>query len=225
MSSNRELITQKLENMLAELEGKEFDKDSIAAVVVDITTVKRLCQQLQDLNNGEFDFQLKKQTQKDLVGYQQRTSEVGKRLDQVKRQIEKDRLEMERSELLQPPQNGDYRYGQQQQQQQSASSVQQSYQQSPGELNQRIQDSVNRSMVMVDQYIEMGNASLDRIRQQGFTLKNAQRKVYDVANQLGVSNETIRWMERRTTEDKWIFWGGVLITSIIVFIVLYYVVF
>lgn len=32
-------------------------------------------------------------------------------------------------------------------------------------------------------------------------------------------------MERRTTEDKWIFWGGVLITSIIVFIVLYYVVF
>ncbi|KAI3648562.1 hypothetical protein MP228_006416 [Amoeboaphelidium protococcarum] len=225
MSSNRELITQKLENMLAELEGKEFDKDSIAAVVVDITTVKRLCQQLQDLNNGEFDFQLKKQTQKDLVEYQQRTSEVGKRLDQVKRQIEKDRLEMERSELLQPPQNCDYRYSQQQQQQQSASSMQQSYQQSPGELNQRIQDSVNRSMVMVDQYIEMGNASLDRIRQQGFTLKNAQRKVYDVANQLGVSNETIRWMERRTTEDKWIFWGGVLITSIIVFIVLYYVVF
>ncbi|KAI3648090.1 hypothetical protein MP228_005944 [Amoeboaphelidium protococcarum] len=225
MSSNRELVTQKLENMLAELEGKEFDKDSIAAVVVDITTVKRLCQQLQDLNNGEFDFQLKKQTQKDLAGYQQRTSEVGKRLDQVKRQIEKDSLEMERSELLQPPQNGDYRYGQQQQQQQSPSSVQQSYQQSPGELNQRIQDSVNRSMVMVDQYIEMGNASLDRIRQQGFTLKNAQRKVYDVANQLGVSNETIRWMERRTTEDKWIFWGGVLITSIIVFIVIYYVIF
>lgn len=29
--------------MLAELEGKEFDKDSIAAVVVDITTIKRLC--------------------------------------------------------------------------------------------------------------------------------------------------------------------------------------
>jgi hypothetical protein len=42
-------------------------------------------------------------------------------------------------------------------------------------------------------------------------LKGTQKRLYGVANTLGVSGETIRMVERRAKADKWIFWGGVLV--------------
>lgn len=32
-----------------------------------------------------------------------------------------------------------------------------------------------------------------------------------------------RWIERRTSEDKWVFWGGVVITLIVMYYVLRWV--
>lgn len=37
-------------------------------------------------------------------------------------------------------------------------------------------------------------------------LKGTQRRLYSVANTLGVSGDTIRMVERRARQDKWIFW-------------------
>ena len=42
-------------------------------------------------------------------------------------------------------------------------------------------------------------------------LKNTQRKLYSVANTLGISRDTIRMVERRAMQDKWIFYTGVVV--------------
>jgi len=42
-------------------------------------------------------------------------------------------------------------------------------------------------------------------------LKGTQRRLYSVANTLGVSGDTIRMVERRAKQDKWIFWAGVVV--------------
>lgn len=36
-------------------------------------------------------------------------------------------------------------------------------------------------------------------------------RLYSVGNTLGISGDTIRMIERRAREDKWIFWTGVVV--------------
>lgn len=62
----------------------------------------------------------------------------------------------------------------------------------------------------LDEYIARGQAVLGDLGSQREMLKNTQKRLYSVANTLGVSGDTIRMIERRTKEDKWIFWAGVI---------------
>ncbi len=71
--------------------------------------------------------------------------------------------------------------------------------------------SSQRTESTLDQYIQQGQAVLNDLEIQKGTLKNVQKKMYSVANTLGVSGNTIRMIERRAREDKWIFWAGVVI--------------
>lgn len=63
----------------------------------------------------------------------------------------------------------------------------------------------------LDEYIARGQAVLGDLGTQREMLKGTQKRLYSVANTLGVSGDTIRMIERRTREDKWIFWAGVVI--------------
>ncbi|KAI3319456.1 V-snare-domain-containing protein [Xylariaceae sp. AK1471] len=63
----------------------------------------------------------------------------------------------------------------------------------------------------LDDYIARGQAVLGDLGAQRDMLKNTQRRLYSVANTLGVSGDTIRMIERRAKQDKWIFWAGVII--------------
>jgi golgi SNAP receptor complex member 2 len=63
----------------------------------------------------------------------------------------------------------------------------------------------------LDEYIARGQAVLGDLGTQREMLKGTQKKLYSVANTLGVSGDTIRMIERRAREDKWIFWAGVVI--------------
>ncbi|TGJ75886.1 hypothetical protein E0Z10_g10947 [Xylaria hypoxylon] len=63
----------------------------------------------------------------------------------------------------------------------------------------------------LDDYIARGQAVLGDLGAQRDMLKNTQRRLYSVANTLGVSGDTIRMIERRAKQDKWIFWAGVAI--------------
>ncbi len=68
-----------------------------------------------------------------------------------------------------------------------------------------------RAESTLDQYIQQGQAVLNDLEIQKGTLKNVQKKMYSVANTLGVSGNTIRMIERRAREDKWIFGAGVVV--------------
>ncbi|KAL2106047.1 hypothetical protein VUR80DRAFT_7392 [Thermomyces stellatus] len=63
----------------------------------------------------------------------------------------------------------------------------------------------------LDEYIARGQAVLSDLGQQREVLKGTQRRLYSVANTLGVSGDTIKMVERRAREDKWIFGAGVVV--------------
>ncbi|GKT59809.1 vesicle transport V-SNARE protein [Colletotrichum tofieldiae] len=63
----------------------------------------------------------------------------------------------------------------------------------------------------LDEYIARGQAVLGDLGTQREMLKNTQKRLYSVGNTLGISGDTIRMIERRAKEDKWIFWAGVII--------------
>lgn len=63
----------------------------------------------------------------------------------------------------------------------------------------------------LDEFLDRGRAVLGDLGQQREMLKGTQRRLYGVANTLGISGDTIRMVERRASQDKWIFWGGVVV--------------
>lgn len=50
----------------------------------------------------------------------------------------------------------------------------------------------------IDQYIAIGRASLENLVEQRGILKGTQKRLRDAANTLGLSRETISWVESRT---------------------------
>jgi len=74
----------------------------------------------------------------------------------------------------------------------------------------------------LDEFLDRGRAVLADLGQQREVLKGTQRRLYSVANTLGVSGDTIRKVERRAKQDKWIFWGGVLVFFLFCWLVLHF---
>ncbi len=74
----------------------------------------------------------------------------------------------------------------------------------------------------LDDYIARGQAVLGDLGQQREILKSTQRRLYSVGNTLGISGDTIRMIERRAMQDKWIFGGGVVVFVVFVWLVLHY---
>ncbi|KAF2479773.1 hypothetical protein BDY17DRAFT_45443 [Neohortaea acidophila] len=72
----------------------------------------------------------------------------------------------------------------------------------------------------LDEYIQRGQAVLGDLGDQREVLKNTQRKLYNIGTTLGISGDTIRMVERRAKQDKWIFGGGVLVFIVFVYFVL-----
>ena len=74
----------------------------------------------------------------------------------------------------------------------------------------------------VDEMMETGSNILSSFRQQGSTLKGVHRKVLDMANSLGLSNNVLRLIERRTEQDWVILVVGMVVTCIVMYFVWYY---
>ena len=73
--------------------------------------------------------------------------------------------------------------------------------------------SLVRSQRMVGEYLASGQTALASLADQRQRLKGVQRRVLDIANIMGVSNSLLRMSERRTTVDKLIVYGGMLLIS------------
>ncbi|CAI4213163.1 unnamed protein product [Parascedosporium putredinis] len=75
----------------------------------------------------------------------------------------------------------------------------------------REQNFFSNTNSALDDYIARGQAVLGDLGQQREMLKNTQKRLYSVANTLGISGDTIKMIERRAREDKWIFAAGAIV--------------
>nr|CAD7423973.1 unnamed protein product [Timema monikensis] len=68
--------------------------------------------------------------------------------------------------------------------------------------------------------LQSGAGILENLRDQRSTLKGAHRRLYDIANTLGLSNTTMRLIERRAYQDKFILLGGMLVTTFLITLII-----
>ncbi|KAF9988075.1 protein transport protein bos1 [Modicella reniformis] len=86
----------------------------------------------------------------------------------------------------------------------------------------RERDFAQRTGAQLDDMLNQGRAALDDLFHQRTSLKSTQRKILDAANTLGLSRNVIQLIERRSTEDKWIFYAGVIITLLAMWAIIHY---
>ncbi|KAF8536668.1 synaptobrevin [Trichophaea hybrida] len=84
----------------------------------------------------------------------------------------------------------------------------------------RERDFLSRTDTQLDEFLDRGRAVLADLSDQRDMLKNTQKRLYSVANTLGISGDTIRMIERRAMQDKWIFWGCVVTFFVFCYFVL-----
>ncbi|KAG2209934.1 hypothetical protein INT47_003369 [Mucor saturninus] len=75
----------------------------------------------------------------------------------------------------------------------------------------------------LDEFIGQAQTLLENLTDQHSILKKTQKKILDTANYLGVSQNTIRYIERRSAQDKWIFYGGMILTVLIIWAIIHYI--
>ncbi|PSN40671.1 Golgi SNAP receptor complex member 2 [Blattella germanica] len=83
-------------------------------------------------------------------------------------------------------------------------------------------DSLKNANRGMDDVLQSGAGILENLRDQRMTLKGAHRRLYDIANTLGLSNTTMRLIERRAYQDKFVLLGGMLFTCFVIAAIIYY---
>jgi len=75
--------------------------------------------------------------------------------------------------------------------------------------------SFQRSIALVEQMKDVGSSVLGMLSSQKETIQGARRRVLDIGLMLGVSQSTIRMIERRNIIDRAIVYGGMLLVSML----------
>lgn len=88
--------------------------------------------------------------------------------------------------------------------------------------NLQHQQSLVNANKNTDSLLQIGSTMLSNIRDQGMTMKSTQLRIRNIANALALSNTTMRLIEKRVKEDKYVLLGGMGVTLVIIFIVIYY---
>ncbi|KAF8070549.1 golgi SNAP receptor complex member bos1 [Lyophyllum atratum] len=71
----------------------------------------------------------------------------------------------------------------------------------------------------LDEFLAQGREVLDNLVDQRNMLKGTQRRLLDTANTLGLSRNVIGWIERRSTQDMYIFIAGAIFTFFCFFMI------
>ena len=74
----------------------------------------------------------------------------------------------------------------------------------------------------VDEMLSSGGNILSSLRNQRELLKGARTKMISIGSTLGLSDHTMRLIERRLQEDKWVMLGGMFVTLVIIGLVIYF---
>jgi len=74
----------------------------------------------------------------------------------------------------------------------------------------------------LDAFIAQGRAVLDDLVDQRNVLRGTKKRLVDAANTLGMSRDVISWIERRSTQDMYIFVVGAIFTFFCFYLILRY---
>nr|CAG4651421.1 EOG090X0GIP [Simocephalus serrulatus]SVE94573.1 EOG090X0GIP [Simocephalus serrulatus] len=80
-------------------------------------------------------------------------------------------------------------------------------------------NGIHRSL---DDIWETGTAVLDGLRTQRGVFKKAHRRLLDVTSMLSLSNSVMRMIERRSAQDKYLFYGLAILTCILIITAFWY---
>jgi Golgi SNAP receptor complex protein 2 len=82
--------------------------------------------------------------------------------------------------------------------------------------------SLMQSHREIDDILSVGSETLSSLRHQRDTLKNTRTKMLDIGNALGMSNTVMRYIEKRASKDKVILYIGMVLFTLMMFLVWYY---
>ena len=82
--------------------------------------------------------------------------------------------------------------------------------------------ALNRIHRSLDDVFDTGAAVLDNLRSQRNVLKKAHRRLLDLTNMMNLSNTVMRMIERRSNQDKAIFYVCAIILCIVIFWAFWY---
>jgi len=85
--------------------------------------------------------------------------------------------------------------------------------------HQRSLHNANRG---VDDLLNQGYATLGNLRDQREVLKKTRTRMLNFLNTLGLSNTVMQLIERRAYQDKFVLFGGMIVTVCIIFFVYMY---
>jgi len=76
----------------------------------------------------------------------------------------------------------------------------------------------------VDDMIASGSGILESLISQRMTLGGAHKRIQAIGSTLGLSNHTMKLIERRLVEDRRIFIGGIVVTLLVIALIIYFLV-
>lgn len=75
----------------------------------------------------------------------------------------------------------------------------------------------------IDDMLSSGSETMSSLRKQRETLKSARTKMLDLTNTLGMSQTIMRLIEKRSTKDRIILFGGMALFTLVMIYVWFYV--
>ena len=79
-------------------------------------------------------------------------------------------------------------------------------------------NSLQNANQNLGQMLYSGSATLDQLKNQRGSLKGVRKRMLDIGNTLGLSSTVMRMIDKRGTQDKWIVYGEMILTCIVMFL-------
>ncbi|GME92658.1 unnamed protein product [Ambrosiozyma monospora] len=84
------------------------------------------------------------------------------------------------------------------------------------------QNSLDKSNQQLDDILEMGRQAFDDLVEQNELIADMRERMGESLENLGFSQVTIRKVQRKLFEDKWLFYIGALLTLYIMYLIYHY---
>ena len=78
------------------------------------------------------------------------------------------------------------------------------------EIQEKTRSSLDRSNRVADEILNSSMSVLERLQGQRELLTRIKSGIFDISASIGISDNIIRTIDRRLTQDKWIVYGGML---------------